>query len=775
MVGVRHRSRVRGSVFRTASAACCALLVLLTLPGIARAEPGDLDPSFRTGGFTQKDFGGFDQALALDVGPDAEIVAVGATGATVAGDWLVVRHAPDGGLDPGFGTGGFVTRDFFGGNDQALAVAIQPGDGRILVAGAIEGPLGDHDFGLVRYRADGSLDPDFGFGGIAKRDFGGIDVATAVAVQPDGKIVVAGFSDAALRGSDFVLLRYDADGSPDASFDASLTDLRGVPELTPGGSNDIPRALAIRADGRILAAGESDAAGTRDFALVRYEADGTLDSSFGRGGVQTTDFGGEDSAQDLVLRSGGRILLAGSSDAGGSFDFALAGYTPKGRADPDFGERGALLTDFGVGSEDAATAVVVQHTGAILVAGRSDAAGTTDFGLARYCEGGELDARFGMGGRVTTGFLAGASDRATAARLQAGGNVVVGGVTILDGHADYLVARYLASEPPDCSGAETTMTTLRVPGDHPSIQAAVDAAADGDTILVSAGTYAEQVIIRERTGLILKAKGAAVIDGGASGTPLTIRSSTDVTVTGFTLEAQLGAALLSQLNQDLTLSRLTIPSHAGPGILDLLSRGLAVESSSVASTGGDCIQLYRSQDSVVSRNELGGCGGAAVEVSIGDRNDISRNAIHGTHEEAIGLRVSSSQNSITGNTIEDVVENGILIDVDSSRNVVGENELSGVGESGIVLDGDSNLVTRNRVSAPREHGIVIESTGSGNRLERNRVEGAGHDGFAVEGSANSLIRNRATGSGGFDLSDGSPPGANSYERNTLGSVFPPGG
>jgi len=183
-------------------------------------------------------------------------------------------------------------------------VAVQP-DGRIVTAG-----MKDDDFAVARYNRDGSLDTSFDSDGKVTTDFGvAVDAARGVALHPDGRIVAAGF------GGDFVLARYNSDGSLDTSFDSDgklITDFGAFNPATD---------VAIHPDGGIVAAGFSGD-DEFDFALARYRRDGTLDTSFDSDGKVTTNFGTSDVAQAVAIQPDGRIVAAGVS--GG--DFALARY-----------------------------------------------------------------------------------------------------------------------------------------------------------------------------------------------------------------------------------------------------------------------------------------------------------------------------------------------------------------------------------------------------------------------------------------------------------------
>ncbi len=331
---------------------------------------GSLDSSFGNGGKQTTDFaGGDDAGRAVAVQADGKIVVVGTSG----GDFALARYNADGSLDRSFGNGGKQTTDFAGGGDAGHGVAVQA-DGKIVVAGSYT-----RGFALARYNADGSLDSSFSGDGKQTTEFGGLGRSggRAVAVQADGKIVVAGHAylgDA--TDEDFALARYNADGSLDSSFSSD-----GKQTTDFSGGDDYGNAVAVQADGRVVVAGSDPG----DFALARYNADGSLDSSFSGDGKQTTDFGtlGRSIGAGVTVQADGRIVVAGSGPA----NFELARYSADGSLDSSFGNGGRQSTDFG--GQDAATAVAVQADGRIVVAGFSSATGPFefDFALARY-EGG---------------------------------------------------------------------------------------------------------------------------------------------------------------------------------------------------------------------------------------------------------------------------------------------------------------------------------------------------------------------------------------------------
>jgi uncharacterized delta-60 repeat protein len=247
---------------------------------------------------------------------------VGFTDAPDGGDFALARYNADGSLDTTFGTGGKVTTGFGAFSiDVAFGVALQP-NGKIVVAGYTAASDVVADFAVARYNADGSLDTSFGTGGKVTTDFGGFDLAPAVALQPDGKIVVAGWTeDIFFAGADFAVARYNPDGRLDAGFGT------GGKVTTSFGAFGCATGVALQPNGKIVVAGNTtDAVGGEDFALARYNANGGLDAGFGTGGKVTTDFGGDDFANGVALQPDGKIVVAGATFLTTDYDFAVARY-----------------------------------------------------------------------------------------------------------------------------------------------------------------------------------------------------------------------------------------------------------------------------------------------------------------------------------------------------------------------------------------------------------------------------------------------------------------
>ena len=345
---------------------------------LLRLQPNGLpDPVFGNAGKAIHSFGQFELARSVVVLGDGRIVA-GGSGLTAGGsrDFAVIRCLPNGSLDPQFGTGGLVTTDLQGGfNDHAFCMAVQP-DGKIIVAGY-------HRLGIamVRYTAAGELDAGFGSGGkvFSSAITGPEEQAHAIAVQPDGKILISGESRIA-GNTDFLLARFNTDGTPDPGFGSGG---KAVPPDWFGEGFDTANSLLLLPDGRMLTGG---AAG-QNFAVARYSSAGVLDQSFGSIGTVEIDFGNtDDTVNGLVLQTDGKIVLAGTTRLNARNYFALIRLTTTGSVDTGFGSGGAVLTAVTAVS-DTARCICQQSDGKLLVAGDAGLLNNKEFAVVRYDSG----------------------------------------------------------------------------------------------------------------------------------------------------------------------------------------------------------------------------------------------------------------------------------------------------------------------------------------------------------------------------------------------------
>ena len=442
------------------------MLVLSNLVGTASADAGDLDTSFDLDGIAIIDFGPDSYAWATAIQADGKTLAAGKIFGDQYTDFALARYSTNGSLDQSFGAGGLVTTDF-GGSDSAYGIAVRP-DGRIILAGQtfVEGS-GGGNIALARYKVDGSLDTSFGTGGKVIYDILAPVSVRAVALQSDGKILVAGsisFSTY-MTVIDFYVARFTSSGSLDTSFGGG----DGFEFTDFSNPRDYLSAVVVQSDGKIVVAGGSnDEAGNSfdtlnfDFCMARYNVNGGLDTSFGSGGKVVTQSFGKGSSEDLLLQPNGKLVLVATSKTNYA-DFALIRYNANGSVDTGFGNGGFTSVDFDGDTYDEAHAGALQSDGKIVVVGQSNV--IPDYsGLARFNADGSLDTSFGTNGIVTTDVAY--FDNCTDVAVQADGrivasiwtqkNVTEGDHTIL--YHNFAVARYLDGSSPQPADLSINMT-----------------------------------------------------------------------------------------------------------------------------------------------------------------------------------------------------------------------------------------------------------------------------------------------------------------------------
>ena len=311
-------------------------------------------------------------------------------------------YPQDGQLDKTFGQNGIVKTEinFKAQNSKSRSVAFQS-DGKIVAAGYSSNKTNVF-FSVVRYNVDGTLDNTFGkFGNVTSKIGNFNSEAYAVGIQKNGsveKIIAAGYSHGKFD-NDFTILRLNPDGSFDHSFGP---DNNGVVVTPIGSKEDIAHSLVIQNDGKIVVAGNSFNGTDDDFAIVRYDSNGTLDSGFGINGIIISDISGShtnDVAYSLTIQPDGKIVAAGSTNNSG--DFAIARFQPSGFNDNTFGTNGKVITPIGQ-SYDIALSVAIQSDNKIVVGGYSNNGTDNDFALVRYDDKGNLDGSFGNEGKVIT-------------------------------------------------------------------------------------------------------------------------------------------------------------------------------------------------------------------------------------------------------------------------------------------------------------------------------------------------------------------------------------
>jgi uncharacterized delta-60 repeat protein len=422
-----------------------ALGVSMAAP--AAAAPGSLDNGFGKNGKVITDFGQASVANAIAVQSDQKVVAVGRVGGSSTGDFGLARYHDDGTPDSGFGARGTVTTPLTDDADVARAVAVQP-DGKIVVGGIAGDPAGSNvagDFALARYNANGTLDRAFAGGKVRTDLSGGLgDGIRAIAILTDGKILAVGAA-----GSNVGMARYNRDGTLDGSFGV------GGKAVVRIGTAGHVFALAVLENGQFLVAGDATNIPTQgDFLLARFNGDGSLDTSFGVGGLVTTDFAGlNDLAFGLTVQRDGKILAVGNTNsldafgASGDVGFGIARYNRDGTPDRGFGAGGKVQIN-PTPIADGLRGVVVESNGRIVVGGfigesRASFQDPTigDFGLARLNADGSLDKSFGSAGVVRTDFARG-GDGGRALVMHRNRILAAGGAST--NHLNFGLARYLA-------------------------------------------------------------------------------------------------------------------------------------------------------------------------------------------------------------------------------------------------------------------------------------------------------------------------------------------
>jgi uncharacterized delta-60 repeat protein len=435
--------------------------------GAAAPAAGTLDTSFNVSGtypgkvITDADFDAtldahYSFINGLAVQSDGKIIVVGHAGDAWC-DFAVDRYKTDGTLDTasfnnGGATPGVVNTSFYGdiaGNGaQANAVAIDSSGNIVVAGGANRGLDAAWFFALARYNSsDGLLDASFGTSPVPGTVMTQIaaspldDRIYAIAIQPDGKIVVAGYSNDGAKNI-FAVVRYTSAGLNDGSFGTG-----GIVTYAFGTHDSVANAIAIQADGKIVVGGYSGTA--RVFTLMRLSGtDGSLDTSFGGTGIVTTAIGtADDEINALSLQSDGKIVAVGySQGSSGQDSFAVARYTTAGVLDTTFSSTGTpagtVTTAIGTNT-DIATAAAIDSSGRIVTAGYTWTGSTFEFALVRYNADGSIDTSFGTGGKLTTQ-VGTTRSMAYAIALQSDGKIVAGGFSkdVTDIYDYFTLVRY---------------------------------------------------------------------------------------------------------------------------------------------------------------------------------------------------------------------------------------------------------------------------------------------------------------------------------------------
>jgi uncharacterized delta-60 repeat protein len=340
-----------------------------------------------------------------------------------------------GDLDPTF-AGGIVTRDISPSGDFGFALAVQS-DGKVLMGGRAHMGVTGNDFAIARFNADGSIDTTFGNNGVVITNMGhASDGVYALKVLSDGKIVAVGETTRNGMGLDFAVARYNGNGTLDTTFD---TDGKAYADF--GNSMDQARSVAISGTGQIIVAGTATISSSPRVALVAFTSNGALDTTFGTNGKVTTTYApGYARGASVAVLGNGSIVVAGSAFnfSAGAGDFLAVKYTSTGTLDTTFGTAGIALVDFGY--DESAHAMSVQTDGKLTLAGEQFNSDTnaSDMAVTRLNANGTLDGGFGA---ITTDFD-GDYDAGMSVTVQSDGRVVVGGIATVGGVSHFGLARY---------------------------------------------------------------------------------------------------------------------------------------------------------------------------------------------------------------------------------------------------------------------------------------------------------------------------------------------
>lgn len=364
--------------------------------------------------------------------PDGKILVGGHQ--TVGGDndFSIIRYNPDGSVDATFGIGGGVTADVSLSNDQLASMALQP-DGKIVCVGT-KYDFTTSDIIIMRFTAGGTLDATFGTAGKILINLNGSEEANDVAVQPDGKIVVVGYTDMGISNNSYesIIFRFNEDGTPDNTF-----SFDGKVIATLSTDIDVLRKVLLQPDGKIVGIGIAFISNV-DGVVVRFNSDGTLDNSFGTGGKIIYDFTtAADHFYGGAIQADGKIIACGMGMNMGDYDFIVARYNTDGTFDNTFGNGGYRAIDFGL-TEDNCFAATVQSDGKILLVGSHLATGEYDAVCYRMNSDGSPDGNFSSGMPfIITDVIAGNSDNSSSVAMQTDGKIIICGSTVPASSSDY--------------------------------------------------------------------------------------------------------------------------------------------------------------------------------------------------------------------------------------------------------------------------------------------------------------------------------------------------
>jgi uncharacterized delta-60 repeat protein len=391
---------------------------------------------------------GDDVGSGIAVQADDKIVVVGTSdnGSGVS-ELAVARFNVNGSLDTTFSGDGMVTTSFSAGDDVGSGIALQS-NGKIVVVGTSNNGSGISEFAVARFNVNGSLDLTFGVAGKVTTSFSvGDDVGSGIAVQSDGKIVVVGTSDDGSGASELAVARFNVNGSLDNAFGVNGKVTTGF-----SAGDDLGAGIAIQSDDKIAVVGTSNnGSGISEFAVARFNVNGSLDNTFGVNGKVTTSFtAGNDVGSGIAVQSDDKIAVVGTGDDLSTTWFAVARFNLDGSLDISFRFDGTVITKFSSTGDDLGSGIALQSDDRIVVVGAAeDASGTFKFAVARFNIDGSFATTADSFGKVTTNFSAG-DDLGSGIAVQIDDKIVVAGtIDNGSGTSEFAVARYLLDLPLD--------------------------------------------------------------------------------------------------------------------------------------------------------------------------------------------------------------------------------------------------------------------------------------------------------------------------------------
>lgn len=407
------------------------ILFIACLPIMAKlsGQSGILDTAYGSGGDLFTTINNSGMAYASAVQPDDKIILAGTALLNSGNSFAAVRYTSNGYLDGSFGGVGILTTHI-GPSSGANAIALQA-DGKIITAGRSLNINGNFDFTLIRQNTDGSLDSTFGQYGIVITDLGADDEITALGLQPDGKILATGFS----RTGDSILLlaivRYNINGTIDSTFARNGTILNSL-NINPVVPAPLVRPdCKLQTDGKIVVVSTAFYE-TNDVLLLRYDSTGMPDQSFGNYGQMAIDFGGnQDFGYALAIQADGKIVAGGASyNTNTNVGYmALCRVNADGTIDSAFGNLGlATPISNSAGAPDA-RAIYVQSNGNIIVAGNDSNPYNLDyegFIVAKFQPDGTPNLLFGNNG-YNIQALSGTDAIGQGMALQTDGKIIAAG------------------------------------------------------------------------------------------------------------------------------------------------------------------------------------------------------------------------------------------------------------------------------------------------------------------------------------------------------------